>query len=106
MNNTFKPVVATCCCLLVAAIVWVDVHVFCNYMGFPDGFLTDLDRARPPVYAGFMVISLIVSLWLVYLGWLAAKPTTAIKLLIPMGAYWLMLTTLISVDDARSLCIL
>ncbi|GAB4469205.1 MAG: hypothetical protein OHK0037_27240 [Elainellaceae cyanobacterium] len=57
--------------LLLVLSGWVYLEV--QGLGFPDGFLTKLDRAKKLLGLIFLWVSLPIALWLGWLGWVAAR---------------------------------
>ena len=72
-------------------------------MGFPDGHLTELDRARKPLYKIFMLISFTFSPYFLYLGWISNKLVRNKHLLIFLLVYLLLIVALVCVDYTLSL---
>ena len=48
----------------IASLVWLEMQ----YLGFPDGYLSELDRAKQFIYSGFGLVSFATGGWLFYLG--------------------------------------
>jgi hypothetical protein len=73
-----------CITLIASALVYLELI----RMGFPDGFLTEFERAERILYRLFLVVSIPTGLWFLVLGWIET-PKTA-KLLTATGASYLV----------------
>lgn len=58
-----------------------------RFMGFPDGFLTELDRGRRVLWGGFAGLSLVALVWFAYLGWLAFNKNISRPLAVSAALY-------------------
>ena len=64
--------------ICVVALVLAAYHaMWIQYAGFPDWHLTDLDRARLPLYKAFLFLSIMFALAAAYFGF--ATPSDKIK---------------------------
>ncbi|MFQ3629902.1 MAG: hypothetical protein SNJ81_20305 [Cyanobacteriota bacterium] len=78
--------------LLLGLSGWVYLEV--QGLGFPDGFLTELDRAKTLLARLFLGVSLPVALWLGWLGWVAPHQPIGDRLYRTAGVYGAFLLTL------------
>jgi hypothetical protein len=83
-----------CFALTSSIFVYEEVQL----LGFPDGFLTELDQAERILANFFIWISFPTSLWLVFLSWIASQQKIRKKLCITIVLY-IVLVTLLSVID-------
>lgn len=81
--------------LLLVLSGWVYLEV--QGLGFPDGFLTELDRAKKLLGSIFFGVSLPVALWLGWLGWVAPHQPIGDRLYRTAGVYGAFLLTLASI---------
>lgn len=56
-------------------------------VGFPDGYITELDRARIPLHKMFSILSLVYCVYFLYAGWTASDNLIAGKLLLAASIY-------------------
>jgi hypothetical protein len=80
--------------VLVAAVV---VYLELQLLGFPDGFLTDLDRARKTLIPVWIGISVAVGVWLIGLG-ATSPPGMTAKLRITLAVYGLVVLLTAGID--------
>ncbi|GAB4132632.1 MAG: hypothetical protein Fur0046_02560 [Cyanobacteria bacterium J069] len=71
--------------LLLVLSGWVYLEV--QGLGFPDGFLTELDHAKKLLASLFLCVSLPIALWLGWLGWVAPHQPIGDRLQRTAGAY-------------------
>ena len=69
-----------------------------QFMGFPDGFLTELDRARKVLFRIFIGVSIPVALWLFTLGRLAASRQVGRLLMVSLAGYGAFIALLFITD--------
>jgi hypothetical protein len=56
------------------------LHHHQRLLGFPDGFLTDLDRAQKPLFTLFITLNISIALWLIFFGSIAPRQNIRKKL--------------------------
>jgi hypothetical protein len=56
--------------VLLAFVLYAE---FLFFLGFPDGFMSELDYAEAPLVATFNWISLLAGVWFVFLGVMARR---------------------------------
>ncbi|MBF2087092.1 hypothetical protein [Thermoleptolyngbya sp. C42_A2020_037] len=71
-SSASNRVAAFLCAFLVLALSGM-IYLEVQGLGFPDGFLTELDRAKKLLGLIFLWVSLPIALWLGWLGWVAAR---------------------------------
>ena len=72
-----------CVALGVSYFVYGQIR----FMGFPDGFLTDLDRAQRILGYVFLGTSVPAGLWFGFLSWIAPQHRVGKKLLVTIALY-------------------
>ena len=80
---------------LVAAFY---VYYELSFMGFPDGFLTELARGRRILFRLFIGVSIPVASWFIYLGWTASRKNIGKQLAIAVIGYTIFLVSMFIVD--------
>lgn len=78
-------IVAACflvCSLAMTGYLWWGLQLY----GFPDGHLTEFDRARVPWDQGYLVLNLV---WGLFFGWVvrAGRDGTAVNVRFPVCLY-------------------
>jgi hypothetical protein len=63
-------------------------------VGFPDGFISEAERATMPLATVFIWFSLATGLWFLRLGWLAARTPISRRLWVAALVYLLVATLL------------
>ena len=80
--------------IVVSLIVWLEASL----MGFPDGYLTELQMARRPLYLALSLASVGLSPYFFYLAWIARNRKTGKKLLITLFIYLSLIGTVACID--------
>ena len=76
----------------LALLLPVAIYVmYIQYLGFPDGHLTELERAERLLYWPFTAVSIILGIFLHYSYWKTYINKTGRKLTIPVLLYFLLL---------------
>jgi hypothetical protein len=81
--------------IAVLAIAALHYHSL-NYFGFPDGHRTELERALPPLYRGFIGLSIAGAAYLFYLA--ALRTPTKRKLVTAALIYLLLFATRLAIE--------
>lgn len=76
----------------------VIVHEMIQSRGFPDGHLTDLDRAEKPLANLFGWVSVPVGLWCISLGWRAVDQPIIKAFRATVALYTVFVLLLLAVD--------
>lgn len=82
---------------LILAIAAND-YLWLNNLGFPDGSITELDRARIPLYKAFIALSFLCGAYFVYLGAMASEQRRKGRFLAALALYTLILAATLSID--------
>jgi Kef-type K+ transport system membrane component KefB len=69
-----------------------------QFVGFPDGFLTNLDRAEKTLFGFLIWASLAAGLWFIFLGCRAAKRNISKQLYTTVIAYTILVALVLGVD--------
>ncbi|MEQ1570913.1 MAG: hypothetical protein ABMA64_35110 [Myxococcota bacterium] len=69
----------------VEVAAWAYVHL--TWAGFPDGHLTELDRAEQWLFGGFAAVGLAFGLAFAVLGWRAGRRPVGRALALALAAY-------------------
>jgi hypothetical protein len=69
-----------------------------QFLGFPDGFLTEVNRAEKVLFGLFVGVSVLMSLWFVSLGWLASKRNVSRQLYTTLIFYSLIVVVVFGTD--------
>jgi hypothetical protein len=93
MHKTMSYVLAG----VVLAIAAYD-YLWLKDLGFPDGAITELDRARIPLYNIFVTLSVFCGAYLIYLGAKASEQQRRMRLLTVALLYLLIIAVTISLD--------
>ena len=84
---------------IVACIVFVFIYLFyIRWLGFPDGYLSALDRAEKILFTAFMWFSLIAGLYFICLGLISSQQTLNIRLYIGLFFYLGVMIFVLVVD--------
>ena len=81
--------------LLVPAFVYV-LHL--HFLGFPDGHLTELERAEIILYKISIGPMIILGIYFCYLGFIANKQSIKKKLMISIFIYIILISVIIIID--------
>jgi amino acid permease len=93
MDRTLSYVLAG----VVFAIAAYD-YLWLKDLGFPDGWRSELDRARIPLYKIFITLSIFCGAYLIYLGAKASDRQRGMRLLIVALLYLLIIAVTMLVD--------
>lgn len=87
--------------MLASALFVYAEHVY--LLGFPDGFVSELDRAERRLAVVVIVASLSMGSYLLRLGYLAARQAIGKRLLVALALYLLIWLAVLCLDHhARS----
>ena len=75
MNHIFAYILG-CSAIILSFFVYLEL----SFIGFPDGYLSDWDQARQILLTIYIVISLLVGVWYIFLGWIAGRNNIGVKL--------------------------
>lgn len=67
-------------------------------LGFPDGFISELDRAERQLAYVYIVGNVILSSYFIYLGWVAPRKEISKKLFVAIFLYLIFLLSIYFVD--------
>ena len=84
-------------CFALASSVFVYLEV--RLMGFPDGFLTELDKAEKILAYVFILINFPTSFWFGFLSWIALQQKVRTKLCITIFLYGVLVVLLFVIDS-------
>ena len=88
-------------CLLGLVALALSLYVYEEYihlLGFPDGHVTALGASEKKLAAVFIALSLLVGLYLLYVGTMADRSKVAARLVLVSGWYLLVLTGTAAAD--------
>ena len=85
--------------LIVSRLVWLDAQ----FMGFPDGYLTELQMAQRHLYRIFSLVTVLWSPYFLYLGWTLHKRRTSRNLFIALLLYLVLVALAAGIDYSLSL---
>jgi hypothetical protein len=71
---------------------------YIGWMGFPDGYITECERAEKILYRIFILPEIAFGLFFIYLGWTASKQRITRKLTASLALFILYLIVIIIVD--------
>lgn len=74
-------------CALVALIVAFFCYLWLTGLGFPDGYISDLDRALRWLYRFFAVLNLIFALWLFHASFRSSREALKSRILTAAAFY-------------------
>ncbi len=94
MNYRILLYMLSAAILAISALCYPELRGF----GFPDGHLTDLDRARAPLYRIFIFLSIVHGAYVFQLGWTAMDRNLRPRFLVAVLSYGLIIIIAISVD--------
>lgn len=77
------------CIILILSFFIYEMYI--ADLGFPDGFTTELEEAQKKLFTTFIYISIILSLYFFYLGWISAQKKITKKLYITISIYIIFL---------------
>lgn len=80
--------------LFALATAFLSMSEFCWYAGFPDGYISDYDRAMQPVVRVGASLLTGVAIYFIYGGWFSGADKRLRHLLIGSGLLVAILTTL------------
>jgi hypothetical protein len=83
---------------LVAFALSVYAYFERRFMGFPDGFLTELDRAERVLFDIFIWASILAGSWFFFLGWSVPREPEGKKLLVTIFFYIFFIVIFIIID--------
>ena len=83
--------------VIVLAIAAYD-YLWLKDLGFPDGAITELDRARIPLYKVFITLSVFCGAYLIYLGAKGVDQQRRMRLLAVTFLYLLIVAVTITID--------
>ena len=83
---------------LIAFALSVYAWMEFRQIGFPDGFLSEGDKARKGLLCSFTVLGFLASVWFVYLGRFSNHTKTARKLYITAILYVILLLSTFFAD--------
>ncbi len=83
-----------CVVLLLSALVYAEV----SSMGFPDGHLTELDRAERVLAYGLLGVNFFVSLWFVFLFRRAPHEPVGRRVWVSTALYAVFVAVMLAVD--------
>lgn len=89
--------------LLGLAALGAALLVYGEYiylLGFPDGFITDLERAERNLAYIFIGVGLLASAGCVYLGWAAGRKKIYAKLALVVALYLIICICLAVIDGS------
>jgi len=82
--------------LLVAFYLWSQ---FIYMAGFWDGFISDLQRAEIPLFGLFNRLSLLMSCWFVFLGFMARRRDITTLFFYSCVIYLLLVLFVVEIDQ-------
>lgn len=83
-----------CFALVSSVFVYQEVRL----LGFPDGFLTELERAERILAYIFILTSFLTSFWFVFLSWRASQQRVVTKLCVTILLYTVLVILLFAID--------
>jgi RsiW-degrading membrane proteinase PrsW (M82 family) len=83
---------------LIAFALSVYAWMEFRQIGFPDGFLSEWDKARKVLLCSFTILSFLAGVWFVYFGRLSNQPKSLRKLYITAILYVILLLSTFIVD--------
>jgi len=83
LNNIFAYLIG----LIALALSLLIYMQYVFMLGFPDGFITELEYAQRQLAYVFITVSIILAFCFIYLGYLASKKDVGKKLLIATITY-------------------
>ena len=86
-KNTGKTVLITLLFLIVICIPIFIYITYIQYLGFPDGHLTELDRTEKTLFNYFIIISILFIVISLYLGFIKVKIRSLFSLLMLFFSY-------------------
>ena len=92
-----KRATAFCFCVLTFALAFV-LGQTARYLGFPDGYLTELDGARKLLYETFSRINIALGIYFLYLGLRLRQPSKGRHLLAPIVVLGGLVAIAVAVD--------
>lgn len=87
------PLSVGCLILISTAIVYEESQ----FLGFPDGHLTELAQAEKILANIFMGLSIVVSLWFGFLGWVASQQKISRKFGVTIICYTMFVLLLCAI---------
>ena len=84
-------------CLVLASSFFVYIE-YIHLLGFPDGFITELEYAERKLAYLLIAIDIIFGSWFIYLGKLASKKKISKKLSTAIFLYLIFLVSIFFVD--------
>lgn len=93
------PAIPICLALLIVAVVAVLYMNVFLLLGFPDGFVSELDAAEAKLFTAFSWLSIGMSVWLIYLGVAARKQNVGKRLAASCILYCAVVASVLLVDQ-------
>jgi hypothetical protein len=93
-----RPIVPMCLAILMFALT---VHLYMKsvfLLGFPDGFIAELDGAEATLVTVFNWITILMALWFIYLGIVAFRRDIRKRFFISCAIYSAVIAVSVAVD--------
>lgn len=84
---------------IIALITASFVFYTLRFKGFPDGYLTELDRAERRLFSVYILVNIIAGLYCLYLGRIASEKRVGKRLLVVTLLYVILTAVIFVVDD-------